>query len=140
LANARSVCDTILIIEDDDAIRDAIQYALEAEGYHVVTAADGKSGLETLGKIATPCLILLDLMLPIMNGWEFLDEVKKDPGNMVAAIPVVITSAAGSSAQSAAKRAQGYIKKPIDLRLLLATVDKYCSAAKSEGSGSTQVA
>lgn len=126
MTEKKSGCATILIIEDDEAIREAIQYALEAEGYAVLTAPDGKAGLEVLHNASTPCLILLDLMLPIMNGWEFLDELRRDPGYMIAAIPVVVTSAAGSSAKSAVDRAQGYIKKPIDLKLLLDAVSKYC--------------
>ncbi len=122
-------CNTILIVEDDQGIREAIQDALEAEGYKVLTAADGKAAMDVLQKVAMPCLILLDLMLPIMNGWEFLEALRADSGNMLAAIPVVVTSAAGSTANSAVQRAQGYIKKPIDLALLLGAVEKYCGQA-----------
>ena len=125
-------CETVLVIEDDEPICQAIQLALELEGYHVVTAGDGKQGLEILRTLATPCLILLDLMLPIMNGWEFLDEIKKNTGNMLAAIPIVITSAAGDAAKAAAERTQGYIKKPIDLDLLIATVTKFCGTPPSQ--------
>ncbi len=123
-------CNTILIIEDDEAIREAVQYALEAEGYNVLTAADGKSGLALVHQAARPCLILLDLMLPVMNGWEFLDALRSDSRNMLAAIPVVITSAAGSAAKSAVEQAQGYIRKPIDLELLLEAVVKFCGQAQ----------
>ncbi len=119
-------CEVILVIEDDEAISSSIRQALELEGYYVVTAGDGKQGLELLNTIATPCLILLDLMLPIMNGWEFLEVIKRNHKHMLAAIPVVITSAAGDAAKGAAAKAQGYIKKPIDLDLLLFTVRKFC--------------
>jgi CheY-like chemotaxis protein len=87
-------------------------------------AGDGKAGLVILKKVATPCLILLDLMLPIMNGWEFMEELKKDNGHMLAAIPIVITSAAGGAARTA-EQAQGFVRKPIDLDLLLSTVRKF---------------
>jgi len=119
------VCHTVLVIEDDEPILFAIQETLALEGYKVVTAMDGKKGLAILHTVEPPCLILLDLMLPIMNGWEFLDQLKKE-GDTLAAIPVVIASAAGKAALTATKRAQGYIKKPIDLELLLTTVRKFC--------------
>jgi CheY-like chemotaxis protein len=119
-------CETVVVIEDDEPIRNVIQEALEIEGYRVIVAGDGKEGLEVLKKATTPCLILLDLMLPIMNGWEFMEELRKDNGNMLAAIPIVITSAAGGAAKTAVEHAQGYIRKPIDLELLLSTVRKFC--------------
>lgn len=120
-------CETVLVIEDDEPIRTAVQEALELEGYQVLVAGDGKAGLEMIRKAVTPCLILLDLMLPIMNGWEFMEELRKN-GNMLAAIPIVVTSAAGGAAKTAAEHAQGFIRKPIDLELLLSTVKKFCGS------------
>ena len=119
-------CTTILIVEDDEPILAAIKLALETEGYNTLTATNGKIALDILHSFSEPCLILLDLMLPVINGWEFIDELKKS-GSMLAAIPVVITSAAGSkAAESAVKQSEGYIKKPIDLELLLTMVKKFC--------------
>ena len=126
MTERKPFCDSILVIEDDDAIRDAIRHLLEMEGYNVVTAPDGKSGIETIRSMGRPCLILLDLMLPVMDGWEFLGVLRKEPGVMIAAIPVVITSAAGDAAYTAVKQAQGFIKKPIDFDLLLNAVQKFC--------------
>jgi CheY-like chemotaxis protein len=128
MTDTRSKCESILIIEDDDSIREMIQFALESEGYTVQGAADGQAGLKLLHEIESPCLILLDLMLPIMNGWEFLEKLRKQPENMLATIPVVITSAAGDRAATAAQKVQGYIKKPINLELLLKAVTKYCGS------------
>lgn len=124
----RSVCNTILLIEDDAPICEAVAYLLEMEGYNVVKAADGRSGMNALKDMKRPCLILLDLMMPIMDGWEFLDALRNDPDVSVGSLPVIITSAAGSATQAAEKKAQGLIRKPIDLDLLLATVHKYCAA------------
>ena len=126
LKMTKANCETILVIEDDQPIRDAIQHALELEGYNVLAAADGQEGLEILRTAARPCLILLDLMMPIMNGWEFLEELRKDKLSMIATLPVIITSAAGRAADSAVQQAQGYIKKPINLDLLLDMVAKFC--------------
>jgi CheY-like chemotaxis protein len=122
-------CSTILVIEDDEPIRDAICYAIESAGYNVISAGDGKAGLEMLEHAKKPCLILLDLMLPIMNGWEFFEIIRSDPRNALATIPVVITSAAGAGAVTAAQKADGYIKKPIDIDRLYEVVGKFCKAA-----------
>ena len=121
-----SHCESILVIEDDQSIRIAIQHALELEGYIVLAAADGKEGLEILRSADRPCLILLDLMMPIMNGWQFLEELRNDQESMIATLPVIITSAAGRAADSAVQMAQGYIKKPINLDILLDIVAKFC--------------
>lgn len=118
-------CDTILIVEDDESILEVVTQVLEAEKYKVLTATNGKIALQLLHEYQQPCLILLDMMLPVMNGWEFLEELKKS-GSTLANIPVVITSAAGNAAvASAVKQTQGYIRKPIDLDTLLTTVKKF---------------
>lgn len=116
-------CDRILVVEDDQDIRDSLQQVLELEGYQVSSAANGKEGLEALASSAKPCLILLDLMMPVMNGWEFLAVQHGD--SRLAAIPVIVVSAAGDRARST--EANGYLKKPIDLKLLLEMVHRYCS-------------
>ncbi len=119
-------CETVLIVEDDEAIQEAIRYLLEMEGYSVQSAFNGKEALELLHAAARPCLILLDLMLPIMDGWEFLDVLRNQDSVLLAALPVVITSAAGNAALTASQKAQGFIRKPIDFELLLATVKTHC--------------
>lgn len=128
MIDALNKCESILIIEDDDSIREMIQYALESEGYKVLGAADGQAGLKILKMSEKPCLILLDLMLPIMNGWEFLEELRREPETALATIPVVITSAAGDRAATAAQKVEGYIKKPINLQHLLHAVTKFCGS------------
>ena len=124
-------CGAVLVVEDDDAIRDVIQRVLESEGYVVRTAANGQAAMDLVHNIPRPCLVLLDLMMPVKNGWEFLDELRVDHFDMIAALPVVITSAAGSGAANpAVKNAQGFIKKPIDIDLLLRYVRTYCGPPK----------
>ena len=112
----------ILVIEDNKEIQDSLKMALEVEGYNVFTADNGKEGIEKLEKIPTPCLILLDLMMPVMNGWEFVDVISKDI--MLSTIPVVVVSAFGDKKGS--PKSEGYIQKPIDLDALLGTVGKHC--------------
>lgn len=116
-------CRTILIVEDDAAIRTALQLALEMEGYQVKTASQGKEALELLPRIDTPCLILLDLMMPIMNGWEFSQALRQDM--VLAPIPVALVTAYSEEA-AGFSGAQALIKKPVDLELLYQTVRKFC--------------
>src|SRR5665648_169588 len=84
-------CKSILVVEDDDDIRNAIVDLLESEGYATEFAINGKDALDRLHEMSKPCLVLLDMMMPIMNGREFLDIVMKD--NRLAPIPVLIVSA-----------------------------------------------
>jgi CheY-like chemotaxis protein len=119
----RPKCATVLIVEDDPDIRDALQQALEIEGYNVVAAVNGAVGLEKLAVVQRPCLVLLDLMMPVMNGLEFLKELHQD--DALAAIPVLMVTAYGKLAAEA-QGTVGLVKKPIDLDVLLDFVKKYC--------------
>jgi CheY-like chemotaxis protein len=114
---------SILVIEDNKEIQDSLKSALEVEGYNVFTADNGQDGMDKLGRIPTPCMILLDLMMPVMNGWEFVEELSKDL--MLSTIPVIVVSAFGD--KKGTPKTEGYIQKPIDLDALLNTVCKHCS-------------
>lgn len=116
---------TILVVEDDAAIRDALTQILEDEGYRVDGAANGREALAYLQSQPAPCLILLDLMMPVMNGWQFRSEQRADPA--LAAIPVVVLSADGGVQQKAeAIDAIGYFKKPLALAPLLDLIEQLC--------------
>ena len=115
-------CKTILLVEDDADIRSTLKEVLELEGYQVVPAANGSEALSQLQEMVPPCLILLDLMMPIMNGWEFLEAQREDA--KLAAIPVVVVSAAGDKAKSA--KAHGFVKKPIEVDTLLRMIRTLC--------------
>jgi len=113
----------VLIVDDDNDIREAISQILEYEGYEVTTAANGQEGLDCI-KSKRPSLILLDLMMPVMNGWQFKSELDSDPG--LSEIPVVVLSADGSVQQRQNELGRaGYLKKPIQLETLLDTVRHY---------------
>jgi CheY-like chemotaxis protein len=115
----------LLIVEDDFDIRDTLAQILEEEGYRVLGASNGQEALDQLKNGEVPCLILLDLMMPVMNGWQFRAEQLKDP--RLAAIPVVIISAdAAVHEKVGSLSAVAVMKKPIQLERLLEIVGKYC--------------
>jgi len=124
LVEDRKCSHQILVVEDDEDIRDSLREALESDGYQVVTAEDGKEGLQALDEMPRPCLILLDLMMPVMNGWQFLEKMKED--TTLATIPVVAVTAAGERGNTA--QADMLIKKPVNLDHLLEVIKRYCAA------------
>jgi CheY-like chemotaxis protein len=81
----------ILVVDDDPDLRETLQMLLEASGFAVATAANGQAALDHLRSGARPSLILLDLMMPEMNGWEFLEHSRADAS--LAGIPIVIMTA-----------------------------------------------
>lgn len=118
----------MLIVEDDDGIRSTLKALLEMEGYEVAVAENGEIGLHMLKTIARPCLILLDVMMPVMNGLEFLDIVKTSPlHHMLATIPVVVTSAGTEPSDARPELTHGFLKKPLEIDMLLKTVSRFCS-------------
>ena len=108
----------VLIIEDDPDLRDALRELLSGKGYHVTTAADGREGLARMGAPPRPGVILLDLMLPRMDGFEFRVRQLEDPE--LAAIPVIVLSGGGDVQQKAARLgAVASLMKPLDIQALL---------------------
>jgi CheY-like chemotaxis protein len=91
------------------------RFALEGEGFRVETAEDGKEALALLGASERPDLVLLDLMMPGMNGWQFLAEIARKPS--LKAIPVVVFTAAARV--EVPPGAAAFARKPIDLRSLI---------------------
>ena len=114
---------TILVVEDNDDVREMMSITLQLEGHQVVTAANGRQALDALHNGAHPCMILLDLMMPVMNGWQFQEEVAKDPA--LRDIPVVVVSAAAGERMKQT-RAAAIIPKPIDVDKLLDVVCDFC--------------
>lgn len=114
----------ILVVEDDNDIREALMGVLSDEGYPVLGAADGRQALDRLRDGARPSLILLDLMMPFMNGWQFRAEQKLDAA--LSDIPVVVISADANVRQKAESLdAVGYLKKPVELEGLLDVVKRF---------------
>src|SRR5689334_14997884 len=84
-------CKSVLIVEDDRSIRETLKLTLEFQSYTVFAASNGREGIEMLQKMPRPCLILLDLMMPEMDGWAFVDALEEDM--ILASTPVVVVSA-----------------------------------------------
>jgi CheY-like chemotaxis protein len=115
----------VLIVDDDLDIRSTLREALEFEGHTVRAVANGREALEDLRGQNAVCVILLDLMMPVMNGWEFREEQLKDP--RIAKVPVLVISADGNAEVKAASlTANGYLKKPIRVKDLFDAVARYC--------------
>jgi CheY-like chemotaxis protein len=121
----------VLIVEDNEVTRDVMALILESEGYQVSTAADGRRALEWLRGGQRPCLILLDLMMPVMDGWQFREEQRRD--RALADIPVVVCTAAGEAAKQEAMGAAELLNKPVEADNLLAAVRRHCLTGKDEG-------
>jgi CheY-like chemotaxis protein len=117
-------CYDILLVEDDQMIRESLSDALQFEGFIVTTAENGADALEKLQQIKHPCLILLDLMMPVMNGWEFLAYRQKD--DVLITIPVAVVTAAADNSIKKAGGVQGVFKKPINISALFDWIKKYC--------------
>lgn len=114
---------TIFIIEDEPAICELLTRVLSLEGYDTVVAHNGAQALEMLKTMEPPSLILLDVVMPEMNGTEFLKKIQAD--HMLVTIPVAIVSAYGAP-QDTPKQAKTFIKKPIDIDALLKFIKEWC--------------
>lgn len=113
----------ILIIEDDDAIREMMASILEIEGHRTVMAKNGKEGIEALQSEVPPDVVLLDMMMPVMNGWQVLDFLRTNA--TTRQIPVVIVSAYGETARAA--RPKAFVPKPVQLKTLLDAIERSCA-------------
>lgn len=113
----------ILIVEDDADLREMMAQLLTLEGFHTTTVANGREALEYLSRGDRPEVILLDLMMPVMDGWEFRRQQEADPS--LAGVPVIVLSALDQSRASDV-HATHFLKKPLDFDRLLDLVRRYC--------------
>lgn len=118
---------TILLIEDDAGIRESVAECLESEGYAVAPVTNGCEGLEWLRRAARPDLIMLDLVMPVMNGSQFLSELRGNEA--LRDIPVVLMTAAMPSSAMSLPAADGYLPKPFELDQLLDAVERFTAPA-----------
>jgi CheY-like chemotaxis protein len=114
----------ILIIDDDETIRQMLKLALEMQDYTVYTAANGKDGLLELRKIPTPCIILLDLMMPEMDGWQFVNTLTSE--KELSSIRIFVMTAFPEKASTLT--VAGVIRKPFDLDQLFEITHEYCNS------------
>jgi CheY-like chemotaxis protein len=116
----------VLVVDDNPAARNSLAMLLGAQGYAVDCAAGGREALERLRSGLKPGLILLDLSMPGMDGWEFLRQKGQSPE--AADVPVVVLTGAGRSARPAVRSlgADDFLQKPVEAERLLDTIDRYC--------------
>lgn len=120
-------CKNVLVVDDDVAIREMLAMTLEDEGYVVSSASNGLEALNQLrAQPESACLILLDLNMPIMTGWEFRTLQQQDP--TLAGIPVVVVSADRAvQHNTSVLDVVAYLTKPIDFNHLITLVDRFCN-------------
>ena len=124
----RHVRHTVLVVEDNTDVRDAVIAAVETAGHAAIGAENGRRALELLrSRKFDACLILLDLMMPVMDGWQFRAQQLRDPE--LGTIPVVVFTAFRDAGRTArALGAVAGLQKPVDPDELLHLVDEHCSA------------
>jgi len=117
---AHGAVPLVLVVEDDRDIREVIAEVLALAGYRTCTAPNGRMALEQ-ARVDRPDLIVLDLLMPVMNGWQFMEAQRRDPE--LATIPVVVVTAA---LDANAEGAAGFLQKPFDSDALLETTSRLC--------------
>lgn len=117
---------TVLIVEDIEDLRDLFMEVLRDQGYRVLGAKNGNEALEILrSEVSEPCLILLDMMMPTMDGHGFLSALHAV--HRAASLPIIVVSAVTS--EKAVPGTRGFVKKPVAPDVLIALVREYCGAA-----------
>lgn len=115
----------VLIVEDNAEIREVLEEILKAEGAEVATAVDGAEGFRRLADSPRPCLILLDLKMPVMDGLEFLQRRNRE--TELAKIPVImLTGTEELAGREQELNFQGFVRKPFDPAFLIALVRQHC--------------
>jgi CheY-like chemotaxis protein len=120
--------------EDNEDIRNLCSLLLESEGFSVETCLNGQEALLSLDRDQTPCLILLDMLMPVMNGREFMTEFAKRPLTIVP-IPVYLVSATAQKGDGHEMGCLGFIKKPFNIETLLSIVNNHCKSNSSRMAG-----
>src|SRR5437870_7948506 len=117
---------SVLVVDDDVDVRDAMEFLLRGEGYSTVGAADGDEALRRLREGLEPCLILLDLMMPWKDGFQFRREQLRDP--KLSGIPVIVLSGRHQpDVDGPLLKAAAYVQKPVDPEQLLRLVEQHHS-------------
>lgn len=132
-SDARTPECRVLLVEDDEDLREALSTILRRNGYLPVEAENGHDALKRLREEPLPAVIVLDVAMPMMDGWQFRSEQQKDP--RFAGVPVIVFTADGNAAGIAARmRAAGYLQKAAALDGLLAEIGRVCLRDTEAGS------
>ncbi|HEY3448782.1 MAG TPA: response regulator [Myxococcales bacterium] len=115
---------SVMVVEDDGDIREVVGGLLDAAGFRVLSARNGREALEHLDRGPKPCVILLDLVMPEMNGWQFLEALRRRQG--FEKVPVVVVTTYPSIVEGA----NALLQKPFDFENLVATVSRFCNGMR----------
>jgi CheY-like chemotaxis protein len=118
----------LLVVDDERDIREALDFVLTLQGYQVLLASHGQEALDLLKGGVEPDLILLDLMMPVMNGMELLAAIRRDPRFLH--VQVIVLTAFGNMTQTLQEQhleIQDLIAKPFDVQILLTTIARSCA-------------
>lgn len=119
--------ERVLVVDDDDGVRELVEMVLSERGFDVATAENGRRALDYMNSEDQVRVILLDMRMPVMDGWEFASRYRQ---SMDAKARIIVFTAAHDAAQRAAQvAADGYISKPFDLETLVYTVSAHFGAA-----------
>jgi CheY-like chemotaxis protein len=118
----------ILIVEDEPDVRETLKEILELEGFNVLAAENGAVALQYFQQGTHSCLILLDLMMPVMNGWQFLEALKNNHLEILNSTPIIVVSAAADVTSVKQQYNCQVMNKPCNLDSLLALAHQYCEA------------
>lgn len=129
----------LLLVEDDGDLRDSLAEVLRLSDFPVVTAANGREAQAVLQRLTLPCVVLLDLMMPVMSGWELCRWMRGVPA--LSGIPVVAMTGVANPAEEAVRAgAAAWITKPLDLTRLLATLTRLWPPAPGGPAGAPEPA
>jgi len=113
----------VLIVEDDNDVREFMDLLLSAHGFETMTAANGREALERM-RVKRPCLVLLDLMMPVMDGWQFRAQQLREPA--LAGVPVVCVTAVAEDTERIERLKVPCLRKPVEFQALLNAVEGAC--------------
>jgi CheY-like chemotaxis protein len=122
--NGTAANPTVLLVEDDSAIRETLAECLEFEGYGVVATSNGREALDQLEDGLRPQVVVLDLVMPVMTGDDLIEAIRAN--HRLAGIPLVLMTAAMPGAAMRLPDADLYLPKPFELKALLAAVQRFC--------------
>lgn len=117
----------ILIVDDEPDLRSTLKDIFELSGFSVVTAGNGAEAYALLQQGESPCLMLLDLMMPVMNGWEFLGRLSQERPETFDEVPIVVISAIADTVDVGQRFRCEIMKKPLDIPHLLKLAGRHCS-------------
>ncbi len=120
------MCNEILIVDDDPDLRETMKDLLTFEGFKATTAGNGVEALEQVTQQEKPCLVLLDLMMPVMDGWQFLEILEKQHGQILSRLQIVVVSAVADLSALQNRYRCKVMKKPADVQSLVAIARQYC--------------